>query len=136
MKRMLCSLILLAAILNTNSIEAKDKMVFSKPLATNPSIIIPERILKHAYKKLGIIIQFDKSPGKRGLILSNEGQRDGEIFRIRGINKKYRNLIMVSVPAEIRHFGLLLLISNNRDPIPAAIIIAFIPFFLLPLDCF
>lgn len=55
-------------------------------------------VLKEAYQQLGIQIQNKPLPGERALKSSNSGQSDGEMFRIQHIEKKYPQLIPVSVP--------------------------------------
>ncbi|MCG8614220.1 MAG: hypothetical protein MI864_27225 [Pseudomonadales bacterium] len=59
-------------------------------------------ILKDAYERLGIDVEFSIMPGERALYSSNRGLLDGEVNRIEGIDKNYRNLMRV--PVEINRF--------------------------------
>lgn len=56
------------------------------------AIVIP------AYAELGIQVQISEFPPVRALRYSNSGLVDGELFRIRGIEAFYPNLIPVPVP--------------------------------------
>jgi len=55
-------------------------------------------VLKEAYDQLGIKIPIILYPAERSLVMANNGLADGEVHRISGINKSYRNLIMVPHP--------------------------------------
>jgi len=55
-------------------------------------------VLKVAYKKIGYDIQSKHYPFERALLTSNEGEVDGELSRIKGINSKYKNLIPITIP--------------------------------------
>lgn len=55
-------------------------------------------ILKGAYLKLGTSTQFTPLPSSRSLVNANHGLSDGEIARIKGINKRYKNLMRVPIP--------------------------------------
>jgi len=56
---------------------------------------ISMRVLREAYKKLNIHITYRPLPGERAIQESNNGDVDGEVFRISNVQKKYTNLIMV-----------------------------------------
>ncbi len=57
-----------------------------------------EKIPKTAYQKLGITVEINAFPSKRGIYLANDGKLiDGELSRISGIEKDYPNLIKVAV---------------------------------------
>jgi polar amino acid transport system substrate-binding protein len=55
-------------------------------------------ILKEAYSKLNIKIKTKLLPGQRALIATDYGHYDAELIRIKGIDKKYKNLIRIDVP--------------------------------------
>ncbi len=78
---------------------ATDELEFSA--SDDPIAMISERILKEAYQKLGIRMRTRILPAERALRHSNSGQCDGEINRIRQVNKKYKNLVLV--PIEINY---------------------------------
>ncbi len=54
-------------------------------------------ILQVAYQSIGYDLSAEVLPAERALILSNTGTLDGEVNRIKGINKKYRSLLLVPV---------------------------------------
>lgn len=104
MKQKLITLMLFAMFLFVSSLEARDKLVFSTFPDVDPATVMSERILKVAYKELDISIEMKKLPGKRALAYSNKGRTDGELFRILGINKTFKNLIPVMVPVHYFSF--------------------------------
>jgi len=55
-------------------------------------------VLSVAYSKLNIHLDYIKTPAERSLWMSNTGKTIGESARSKGIEKKYKNLIMISVP--------------------------------------
>lgn len=55
-------------------------------------------ILKKAYSKLGYTVEFKFLPSERALLATNKGLTDGEMFRIKGIDSKYKNLIPIPIP--------------------------------------
>ena len=60
---------------------------------------VTHKVIKEAYRRLGLTISLDYYPAKRSLALSNEGVfYDGELHRIGGMEKKYPNLIPIWVP--------------------------------------
>lgn len=58
---------------------------------------ISRRVLAEAYRRIGIEIVVEKAPAERSLRLASNGLSDGELFRIDGIEKKYKNLIKIPV---------------------------------------
>lgn len=59
---------------------------------------VTQPILIEAYKRLGIDVSFEYYPAKRSLHLANEGKYfDGELHRIKGLEKRYPNLVYVPV---------------------------------------
>jgi len=77
--------------------QAKNKLVFST-IEGSVNAEVSSLVMIEAYKRLGFEIEIMPLPGKRTLAISNSGQVDGELFRLKGINKKWPNLIPVSVP--------------------------------------
>jgi len=75
----------------------KSGLVLSTFNAYSLSLTVSE-IMQQAYKKLGIEAKVRYYPGNRSLRFSNEGHADGELFRIKGMNKDYPNLIRIPVP--------------------------------------
>ncbi len=76
--------------------QAQDSLVFSSIGGSSvPRIITP--ILKSAYGKLGIDIEFKLYPAGRALRVSNSGEEDGEAYRTIDFNHGQSNLIRVEV---------------------------------------
>ena len=76
--------------------HAGDVLNIGKPV--DPIADISSRILTKAYQRINLEINFIELPAERSLFKSNQGSLDGEVNRIKGINKKYTNLIMVPIP--------------------------------------
>lgn len=55
-------------------------------------------VVKEAYNRIGIHVEFNPVPALRALELSNMGVMDGETARIDGTDKTYTNLIKIPVP--------------------------------------
>lgn len=84
-----------AIIAMTFSLQAAD-LVLSSPKGS--SVHKPSKVvLEEAYKKIGVGVSFVEMPGERSLKDSNSGKNDGEVTRIKGISKKYKNLVIVPV---------------------------------------
>ena len=66
----------------------------------SPVYAISREVLREAYKKIGMVLLFKNIPQRRGIILANEGKLDGELMRIKGIEKKFKNLVMVDAPIQ------------------------------------
>lgn len=52
-------------------------------------------VLIEAYERLGITVRIKQFPSTRSLSVSNSGEADGEVVRIKGAEKNYPNLIRV-----------------------------------------
>ncbi len=59
--------------------------------------VISERVLKEAYGRLGIDIRVSGEPAQRAIHNANSGVSDGELYRIKDVHLKYKNLMMVPV---------------------------------------
>ncbi len=71
-------------------------MVFS----TGEEAVIQEisgQVLIEAYSKIGYDVEIKLFPNARAPLTANTGRVDGEISRIKGINKKFGNLIRVPI---------------------------------------
>ncbi|ETR65603.1 MAG: family 3 extracellular solute-binding protein, partial [Candidatus Magnetoglobus multicellularis str. Araruama] len=55
-------------------------------------------VLREAYQNIGIDIKREKFTSARALIESNNGRTDGEIGRVKGIDRTFKNLLRVPVP--------------------------------------
>jgi polar amino acid transport system substrate-binding protein len=56
---------------------------------------LSEKILKEAYRRMGYDFKVVKFSGERSLACANNGDVDGELFRVGGLEKEYKNLIRV-----------------------------------------
>jgi polar amino acid transport system substrate-binding protein len=55
-------------------------------------------VVREAYNNIGISTKFIKFPTFRSLVMSNDGEFDGESSRVETITKKYKNLIIIPIP--------------------------------------
>jgi hypothetical protein len=79
-----------------SSLQAADVMTFSALEDSGPQEVA-KLVLREAYERIGITFQFRAMPGERALVESNAGRTDGEVARLKGIDKKYENLVRVPV---------------------------------------
>ncbi len=79
---------------------AADKMIFSTmgKDVEFPTKLIAIRVVREAYRRIGITIEVKEYPALRALHISNSGLVDGELFRGEGVNKKFSNLMVVPIP--------------------------------------
>ncbi len=78
---------------------AQESLVFSRP--DDPVAQVSVKVLGEAYHRIGIQIQTISLPAERALLSSNNGDVDGEVNRIKGIENTYSNLLMVPVPVNV-----------------------------------
>lgn len=76
-------------------IHSQETLVLSSP--DDLLVSISYTVLKEAYQKLNIDVQVKKFPAKRAIHMANDGESDGAVNRIMGMDKKYPNLIRVPV---------------------------------------
>lgn len=88
--------ILLTILLFSNSSLAQTALIFSSSSGGN--LTASELVLIEAYARINIPISIVFTPAERSLRLANRGIVDGEIFRKRGIDDIYTNLIRLPVP--------------------------------------
>ncbi len=67
----------------------------SEPFVTPEKNGFYDLIVKNMFQRTGIKAETVLLPSERSLINANTGVDDGNIARIKGIEKKYKNLIMV-----------------------------------------
>ncbi len=92
-------LLALGLILSISVSHAEEKLILAGGGDENdPLDNISKEVLIEAYRKIGVDVRFLTLPPARALIMSNEGQLDGEMHRIKGIDKHFKNLVMVSIP--------------------------------------
>ncbi len=76
--------------------HASEKLEFSSIKSTLSDIAF--KVLEEAYGRINIEIELIPYPVLRSLRSSSTGLVDGELFKIKGLEKKYPNLIMLPVP--------------------------------------
>ena len=77
--------------------SAQQPLTFTQIVDT-PDQVIGAIIVKAAYEKLRIPVNFAILPGKRALAESSEGRADGEVHRIFEIGGEYPTLLRVPTP--------------------------------------
>lgn len=95
--RQLLMTLLFVMIAGTCRISMAKTLKFSCIEGT-PDVEISRLVLAEAYGKLGIDITIQELPGLRALIYANEGSTDGELFRAKGLEDEYTNLVRIHVP--------------------------------------
>jgi len=91
--------ILASHIMMALSVHAQAPLVFS--MADDAVSKVSEKVLQEAYQRVGIQIQIKTFPGERAIQMANTGATDGEVNRIRGIEKMYSNLAMAPVAVTV-----------------------------------
>ena len=77
--------------------SCQKKSIILSTFKKYPLSLTVSEIMKSAYMKLGLAVEIHYLPGKRALIYSNSGHSDGELFRIKGIEDNFHNLIRIPV---------------------------------------
>ncbi len=78
----------------TSSLHAQQTLIFSTIVNSN-SAKISEQVIREAYRRLGFDIEVVAMPARRALEVSNDGEVDGELHRIYGLDKRWKNLVRV-----------------------------------------
>ncbi len=84
----------------------------SEPFVTPEKNGFYDLIVKNMFQRTGIKAETVLLPSERSLINANTGVDDGNIARIKGIEKKYKNLIMV--PEKIIDFDFVAFAKNKN----------------------
>lgn len=74
------------------------EVIFTTIDSTDTEVVVNTIILREAYRSLGMDLQLKYYPPERSLLHSNQGDVDGELFRLPVIENKYTNLKRVDVP--------------------------------------
>lgn len=75
-----------------------EQIVITTGPSDNPTIMRAKLIIREMYSRLGKTIRIKYFPFARAIVTSNSGEADAELLRKAGIQKKFPNLMMVSVP--------------------------------------
>ncbi len=89
--------IFISLYLSASFLQAQDVMEFTA-IEKSSYAAISKRVLNVAYDRLGIEMVAVDLPAERAIYGANAGEADGELYRIKNIHLKYKNLIMVPVP--------------------------------------
>ena len=88
-------LILIDPLAGDADSEALPKRIVLSRLVNVPDQLVGGEILKAAYAKLGITVEFLDVEAKRALALSSAGDVDGEIQRVAAVAQQYPTLIQL-----------------------------------------
>ncbi len=59
---------------------------------------LAKAVVQEAYKRIGFKVEYNDLPARRALEWANAGKTDGDLARIDGTEKKFTNLIKISIP--------------------------------------
>ncbi|WP_020405607.1 substrate-binding periplasmic protein [Hahella ganghwensis] len=90
-------LVILLLVMGVSWYSRSQEVTFSTFQGEDPITHISIDIMTDAYRRLGITMKVLPQPGERALITANSGLIDGELFRIKGMDDIYKNLIRVPV---------------------------------------
>ena len=65
------------------------------PINTSTLDGFADEVTAEAFKRIGYELHTERLPAERGLKSANEGLVDGEMLRVKGMNKIYKNLVRV-----------------------------------------
>lgn len=85
---------------------------FGPPVSNDQQTGFADVVLAEAFKRMGYQLKTLRLPAERALINANLGIDDGDLLRVAGLQKKYRNLIQV--PEEIMTIDMVLF--TKREP--------------------
>ena len=100
MKKELYKLVPLLFLFWPTSRLAQEPLAFTG-IENSSYATISKQVMKEAYRRLGLDVKFTDLPAARSLAVANSGRVDGELYRIKDVHFKYKNLIMVPVPIGI-----------------------------------
>lgn len=88
---------IIVLLLNIHTVYA-ERVLYIGTIYSSSSLT--KRILKTAYQRLNIKIEFVYLPAERSLHAANECSIDGEGSRVAGLEQQYPNLIKIKIPIE------------------------------------
>lgn len=94
----ICLLTILLSIATLASANPLPREVKIAVINDVPSTILGIALMDQAYTRLGIEMQIQSLPSRRALHLTNRGELDGDLFRIKAAADSYPNLIWVDYP--------------------------------------
>ncbi len=84
---------------------------FGSPISNQTQTGFADKVLAEAFQRMGYKLKTVQLPAERALINANNGLDDGDLLRIKGLQKQYPNLIQV--PEKIMDMDLVLFTKNK-----------------------
>ncbi len=104
-------------LLVNGTVFSSEDLVFNvtgqPPLNTVKIDGFMDEVVREALKRIGYNLVINKQPAERGLYSANNGLIDGEMSRVRGIDKVYTNLLRV--PEKIMSWDFMVFSKKNID---------------------
>lgn len=82
--------------------DENQKTIFITGIQNEQTHTMAKEVILEAYRRIGYYARFEFFPGHRSIDMANNGDSDGDIARIGGTQKKFKNLVLVPTP--IIHF--------------------------------
>lgn len=101
------------AMLLTLSLPLRAEELQLSVIAGNPTHEDVWRLVQAAARRAGIPVAARLVPAERALALANNGETDGDVARIEGLERQYPNL--VRVPEPVYHYGAYAFAYNKLD---------------------
>lgn len=76
----------------------RTKNVIISSIVNEQTHELAKEVVRAAYKKIGLSVEFNDLPARRALEWANSGKTDGDLARIDGTEKEFTNLIKISTP--------------------------------------
>ncbi|MDC0255378.1 hypothetical protein OAK75_10765 [Bacteriovoracales bacterium] len=92
---MLKNIIFIFFFFNCSYIFGKELLIVYPSGAKSPLLSYSKKVLIELYKRIGISLKLKGYHASRSLVMANLGKADGELLRIKGINKIFKNLIRI-----------------------------------------
>ncbi|MBU6952289.1 ABC transporter substrate-binding protein [Hahella sp. HN01] len=90
-------LTILLLVIGLSGYSHSQEVTFSTFQGNDPITKISVDIMANAYQRLGLTLKVLPQPGQRSLLTADSGLIDGELFRIKGMDEIYKNLIRVPI---------------------------------------
>ncbi len=105
-------ILLLLIYLSSNIVYADDVYTITSGSKSSIYAKLSEEIVKEAYTKLGLDVNFKYTAAERSLVLANSGKVDGELFRAGIVEDLYPNLYKINEPL---YYVDIVAFSINKD---------------------
>lgn len=87
--------LVLAVLIPSQGYGQTKSLTIGYPAEKNDFHDAAAEVIRVAYERLGVTVNYKAYPAERSLFMANEGQSDGELVRIAGLTAKYPNLIQI-----------------------------------------